>query len=32
MVIVDGRLDAFEPFDSLRVQSAYYRAATGTPG
>jgi ABC-type multidrug transport system fused ATPase/permease subunit len=32
MVIVDGRLDAFEPFDSLRVQSAYYRAATGIPG
>ena len=29
MVIVDGRLDAFEPFDSLRVRSAYYRAATG---
>jgi ABC-type multidrug transport system fused ATPase/permease subunit len=32
MVIVDGRLDAFEPFDSLRVTSAYYRVATGTPG
>ena len=29
MVIVDGRLDAFEPSDSLRVRSAYYRAATG---
>jgi ATP-binding cassette, subfamily B, bacterial len=29
MVIVDGRLDAFEPSDSLRVQSAYYRTATG---
>jgi ABC-type multidrug transport system fused ATPase/permease subunit len=32
MVIVDGRLDAFEPFDSLRVRSAYYRAATGVTG
>jgi ABC-type multidrug transport system fused ATPase/permease subunit len=32
MVIVDGRLDAFESFDSLRVRSAYYRAATGIAG
>ncbi len=32
MVIVDGRLDAFEPFDSLRIQSAYYRAAIGVTG
>jgi len=32
MVIVDGRLDAFEPFDSLQVRSAYYRAATGVTG
>jgi ATP-binding cassette, subfamily B, bacterial len=32
MVIIDGRLDAFEPFDSLRVRSAYYRAATGVTG
>jgi ABC-type multidrug transport system fused ATPase/permease subunit len=32
MVIVDGRLDAFEPFDSLRVRSAYYRASTGVTG
>lgn len=32
MVIVDGRLDAFEPFSSLRVSSAYYRGATGAMG
>jgi ABC-type multidrug transport system fused ATPase/permease subunit len=32
MVIVDGRLDAFEPFDSLRVRSACYRVATSTQG
>jgi ATP-binding cassette subfamily B protein len=32
MVILDGRLDAFEPFDSLQVRSAYYRAATGVTG
>ena len=32
MVIVDGRLDAFEPFDSLQVRNAYYRAATGAAG
>lgn len=32
MVIVDGRLDAFEPFDSLRARSAYYRAAAGVTG
>lgn len=32
MVIIDGQLDAFEPFASLRVQSAYYRAATGVTG
>jgi ABC-type multidrug transport system fused ATPase/permease subunit len=32
MVIVDGRLDAFEPFDSLEVRSAYYRASTGATG
>jgi ATP-binding cassette subfamily B protein len=32
MVIVDGRLDAFEPFDSLQVRSAYYRASTGATG
>lgn len=32
MVVLDGRLDAFEPFDSLRVRSAYYRSATGATG
>lgn len=32
MVIVGGRLDAFEPFDSLKVRSAYYRASTGATG
>jgi ATP-binding cassette subfamily B protein len=32
MVIVDGQLDAFESFDSLRIRSAYYRAATGASG
>jgi ATP-binding cassette, subfamily B, bacterial len=32
MVIVDGRLDAFEPVDSLRVRSDYYRAAIGVTG
>jgi ATP-binding cassette, subfamily B, bacterial len=32
MVIIDGRLDAFEPFDSLRVRSAYYRSAMGAAG
>jgi hypothetical protein len=32
MVIVDGRLDAFEPVDSLKLRSAYYRAATGVTG
>jgi ABC-type multidrug transport system fused ATPase/permease subunit len=32
MVIVDGRLDAFEPFSSLSVSSAYYRGATGATG
>ncbi len=32
MVIVDGRLDAFEPFDSLHGRSAYYRAAIGAAG
>lgn len=32
MVIVDGRLDAFEPFSSLRVSSEYYRSATGATG
>jgi ATP-binding cassette, subfamily B, bacterial len=32
MVIVDGRLDAFEPFSSLRVSSDYYRTATGATG
>jgi len=32
MVIVDGRLDAFEPFSSLSVSSAYYRGATGAAG
>jgi ATP-binding cassette, subfamily B, bacterial len=32
MVIVDGQLDAFEPFSSLQVSSEYYRTATGAPG
>ncbi len=32
MVIVDGRLDAFEPFDLLPGMSAYYRAAIGARG
>ena len=32
MVIVDGRLDAFEPFSSLGVSSEYYRSATGATG
>ncbi len=32
MVIVDGRIDAFEPFASLHVSSAYYRGATGAMG
>jgi ATP-binding cassette, subfamily B, bacterial len=32
MVIVDGRLDAFEPFASLHVSSEYYRAAGGATG
>jgi ATP-binding cassette, subfamily B, bacterial len=32
MVIVDGRLDAFEPFDSLGARNAYYRQALGAPG
>jgi ATP-binding cassette subfamily B protein len=32
MVVIDGRLDAFEPFDSLQVRSAYYRSATGVTG
>jgi ABC-type multidrug transport system fused ATPase/permease subunit len=29
MVIIDGRLDAFEPYSSLQARSAYYRNATG---
>jgi ATP-binding cassette, subfamily B, bacterial len=32
MVIVDGRLDAFEPFSSLQGSSEYYRSATGATG
>jgi len=32
MVVLDGRLDAFEPFSSLSVSSAYYRGATGAAG
>jgi ABC-type multidrug transport system fused ATPase/permease subunit len=32
MVIIDGRLDDFEPFDSLRVRSAYYRSAMDVTG
>jgi ATP-binding cassette, subfamily B, bacterial len=30
MVLVNGRLDAFEPFTSLGERSAYYRSAIGT--
>jgi ABC-type multidrug transport system fused ATPase/permease subunit len=29
MVLVNGRLDAFEPFTSLGERSAYYRSAIG---
>jgi ATP-binding cassette subfamily B protein len=32
MVILDGQLDAFEPFESLQIRSDYYRAATGVTG
>lgn len=32
LVVVDGRLEAFEPLDSLQVRSAYYRANAATPG
>ena len=28
MVIVDGRLDAVEPFDELQRRNDYYRSAT----
>ncbi|HKD20346.1 MAG TPA: ABC transporter ATP-binding protein, partial [Thermoanaerobaculia bacterium] len=30
MVVVDGRLDAMEPFDDLQRRNAYYRSATNT--
>jgi ABC-type multidrug transport system fused ATPase/permease subunit len=30
MVVVNGRLDAFEPYTSLPARSAYYRDAIGT--
>jgi ATP-binding cassette, subfamily B, bacterial len=29
MVVVNGRLDAFEPYNSLPARSAYYRNAIG---
>jgi ABC-type multidrug transport system fused ATPase/permease subunit len=32
MVLLNGELDAFEPFSSLRARSAYYRNAIGTTG
>jgi ATP-binding cassette, subfamily B, bacterial len=32
MVIVDGRLDAFEPVAALQERNSYYRAATLTAG
>jgi ABC-type multidrug transport system fused ATPase/permease subunit len=32
LVVVHGRLEAFEPLDSLQVRSAYYRANAATPG
>jgi ABC-type multidrug transport system fused ATPase/permease subunit len=32
MVVVGGRLEAFEPLDALQVRSAYYRANAASPG
>jgi ABC-type multidrug transport system fused ATPase/permease subunit len=32
MVVVDGRLDAIEPFDDLQARNAYYRSATNSVG
>jgi len=32
MVVVDGRLDAFERFDDLQARNAYYRSATNSVG